>query len=206
MFIINKYYNFFKLTKVSSFIGLHYKNSDKFIKFKMQMFSKAYSFYSFWNIVLFFYKLRTVFKKLIVSKGVFSIICSETKLNNSLNFFFNTKNLVFFSYNKFLFENKYFFKKFITFKNLLLIENSKYFNLVSFVLLILNKFSRLDTYRVVSLKNQRIPILFLSKIWIKNFYWLPLSFFDLKKMFFWLFLVFNILFEEIVLFIINESK
>ena len=206
MFINSKYYKFFKLTKISSFLSIPIKNKDNFFKYKIQMFFNFYGFYDLWKLVLFFYKIRLVFKKLIVSKSFLSIISNENKLIHSLQFFFSAKNLIFFSRDKFLFENKYFFKNFIRFKNLLCIENINSFYFMSFVFLVLNRYSRIDKQKILELVNQKIPILFLSESFFKNCYQIPSNLLDWKKSFFWLFLVFNIFFEEFILRSLNESR
>ena len=206
MFTNSKYYNFFKLTKISSFISIPIKNKDNFFKFKIRMFFDAYGFYDLWKLLLFFYKMRLVFKKLIVSKSFLGLVSNENKLMHSFQFFLSTKNLIFFSYNKFLFENKYFFKNFIRFKNLLCIENISNFHFISFIFLVLSRYSRVDKQKISDLINQKIPILFLSEYSLKNCYQIPSNFSDFKKSFFWLFLLFNIFFEEFILHFINEGR
>jgi len=45
MFTNSKYYNFFKLSKISSFLSIPTKNKDNFFKFKIKMFFNFYGFY-----------------------------------------------------------------------------------------------------------------------------------------------------------------
>lgn len=206
MLKLNNFNNFFKVAKICIFLSLNIKNKDKHLKFKVFMFSNSYTFYNLWKFLIFFYKLRFIFKKILRNKGFFAILNNNKVLESALNFFFSYKNTIYFFYEKSLFENKHFLKNFINFNNVFFLENSKSYKIISFIFVCLNKFNRLEKQKIGKLQTQNIPFLFFSEFFFKNVYWIPLNFFDFKKVFFWLFLTFNIFFEEFFFLLKNEKK
>lgn len=154
----------------------------------------------------FFYKLRFIFKKIIKNKGFFAVLNSCNLLHAAIKFFFSYKKVIFFLHNRDFLVNMHFFKSFINRNNFFFIDSANKFKIISFIFLCLNRFNRSDKQKISNLQNQNIPVLFLSEFFLSNFYWVPLNFYDFKKFFFWVFLVFNVFFEEFSNIFMNEKK
>ena len=172
-----KFLNYTKLLKFTCYRGIPYylKQRKCFSNFNCKniIFSKNFIFFDYYIFLIFLYKLRSVVKNIVVKRGKFVFINKHIPLMNILRLLIPLQNQLYFNFDKSLFTNVLFVKKFI-FKGILLNKAFLYYKKKSFVILLLNRVHRLQEFsKLQELRRFNIPVFFLSQEQYLSEYFVP---------------------------------
>lgn len=190
MFLSKKYSKFNKLLEINCYRG-RTLNCKK-INIKNYFFKENYVYKPLFSFFLFLFKLRVLFRKIIIKKGTFGFFYCFNFLNFFQNYSYIFKN---FCFNLDLQT----FSNLNPFKDVLIINkfalNLQLYKFISFLFVFLVKTNNLNKQKITYLTNQNIPFLIFSKFYFSNSYSINFIYKN-KKQNFWLFLILSLVIEE----------
>ena len=191
--------NYTKLIKFTCYRGVpYYLKQRKFLynfNCKNIIFSKNFIFFDYYIFLIFLYKLRSVIQSIVKKNGRFVFINKHIPLINILKQLIPFQNQLYFNFDKSLFTNVLFIKKFIL-KGILVNKSFLYYKKISFVILLLNRVHHIQEFsKLQELRRFNTPLFFLSQEQYLNDYFVP-TFGSIRCSYFWSFILLKIIFEE----------